>query len=292
MRPLNGAGGSACRVQQGISLVELMVGILVGLLVVMAASGSLAFFEGQRKTSLSGNAAMNSGVMAGYLLQRDLRNAGVGLMNATQLGCTSLNLYYNDATRADGCGRRAGADRRRRRWTRHDQRVLRRFGAGQRAGEADAWPHHRRREPARQLDLGLADGRRGADRGHRGHRSLQRCADLAASPPAHRRRSRARGRRRFPWNPADPAAAFANAPLYPAGGRVVMRTGSTHHVAQLQRRQRLRSTPRIRSPERLIQVATNVVSLQAQYGVTDGISNEVRRWVDATDEWANPDRRS
>src|SRR4029077_4657714 len=87
--------------QLGISLVELMVGILVGLLVVMAASGSLAFFEGQRKTSLSGNAAMNSGVMAGYVMQRDLRNGGVGLMNATQLGCTSLNLYYNNATRAD-----------------------------------------------------------------------------------------------------------------------------------------------------------------------------------------------
>jgi type IV pilus assembly protein PilW len=35
-------------------------------------------------------------------------------------------------------------------------------------------------------------------------------------------------------------------------------------------------------------VATNVVTLQAQYGVTDGINNVIRRWVDATDEWANP----
>src|SRR5690349_23124101 len=88
--------------QRGMSLVELMVGILVGLLVVMAATGSLSFFESQRTTSLSGNAAMNSGMMGGYVLQRDLRNAGVGLLNATQLACTQLNLYYSGATRANG----------------------------------------------------------------------------------------------------------------------------------------------------------------------------------------------
>ena len=93
------------RHQHGMSLVELMVGILVGLLVVMAATGSLSFFETQRTTSLSGNAASNSGMMGGYLLQRDLRNAGVGLLNATQLACTRLNLYYNGATRADGQAR-------------------------------------------------------------------------------------------------------------------------------------------------------------------------------------------
>ena len=85
-----------------MSLVELMVGLMVGLLVILAASGSLSFFETQRSTAVSGNGAMNSGVMAGYLLQRDLRNAGVGLMNATQLACNTLNLYYNGTTPADG----------------------------------------------------------------------------------------------------------------------------------------------------------------------------------------------
>src|SRR5690242_16655514 len=88
--------------QSGMSLVELMVGILVGLMVILAASGSLAFFEAQRTTSLTGNAASNSGMMGGYLLQRDLRNAGLGLLNAAQLACSRINLYYNGATRADG----------------------------------------------------------------------------------------------------------------------------------------------------------------------------------------------
>ena len=35
-----------------------------------------------------------------------------------------------------------------------------------------------------------------------------------------------------------------------------------------------------------------MLSLQAQYGVTDGISNEIRRWVDATNEWATTDTGS
>jgi type IV pilus assembly protein PilW len=274
------------RSQSGISLVELMVGILVGLLVVMAASGSLAFFEGQRKTSLSGNAAMNTGVMAGYMMQRDLRNAGVGLMNATQLGCTGLNLYYSGATRADGAAVApaqitdggVGSD------------VVGVFFTDSVLGSAPVKLTRGLTTPGDNLRVNSTSGLQNGDVvliASPVPTDPCTVAQISAITPlgTEVELSRAAGVSR-PWNAPSPAAAFSNAPLYPAGG-AVLRAGNTltwrrYGVVN----GALNATDLVTGTT--IRVATNVVSLQAQYGVTDGISNEIRRWVDATDEWANP----
>jgi len=272
--------------QSGISLVELMVGILVGLLVVMAASGSLAFFEGQRKTSLSGNAAMNSGVMGGYMMQRDLRNAGVGLMNATQLGCASLNLYYNNATRADGSAVApvqitdggAAPD------------AVSVFFAESVLGSAPVKLIRGLTMPGENLRVNSTSGLQIGDVVLiTSPASADPCtvAQISAITPmgAEVELARAAGASR-PWNAPDPAAAFSNAPLYPAGGAVVKAGNTLTWRRYSVINGALNATDLVTGTT--IQVATNVVSLQVQYGVTDGISNEIRRWVDATDEWANP----
>jgi len=88
------------------------------------------------------------------------------------------------------------------------------------------------------------------------------------------------------WNPASPTGVFTSAPLYSAGG-VVMRTGNNITWRNYSAANgALSATDLITNTQ--VQVATNVVTLQAQYGVTDGISNIVRRWVDATNEWVAP----
>jgi type IV pilus assembly protein PilW len=274
------------RSQSGISLVELMVGILVGLLVVMAASGSLAFFEGQRKTSLSGNAAMNSGVMAGYVMQRDLRNGGVGLMNATQLGCTSLNLYYNNATRADGAAVApaqivdggVAPD------------VVSVFFTDSVLGSAPVKLTRGLTMPGENLRVNSTSGLQNGDVILiTSSASADPCtvAQISGITPmgTEVELARAAGGSR-PWNAPDPAAAFSNAPLYPAGGAVVKAGNTLTWRRYSVINGALNATDLVTGTA--VRVATNVVTLQAQYGVTDGISNEIRRWVDATDEWANP----
>lgn len=280
--------------QSGMSLVELMVGLMVGLLVVIAASGSLSFFESQRTTSLSGNGAMNSGVMAGYLLQRDLRNAGVGLMNTTQLACNMLNVYYNGAMRWDKepvapvriVDVAGGPD------------SVTVFFADSVLGSAPA-----------QLTRGLVaagdpvrvNSASGLQQGDvvllAGLSAADPCtvAQLSAITPvggtstevdlAH-----ASGAS-YPWNPGNPATVFATAPLYPAGGAVI-KTGSGLTGLGLTWRRYSVSGGALNATDLVsgnsIQVATNVLSLQAQYGVTNGITNEIGRWVDATNEWVTP----
>ena len=275
------------RHQHGMSLVELMVGILVGLLVVIAASGSLAFFEGQRKTSLSGNSAMNSGVMAGYMLQRDLRNAGVGLMNAAQLVCSSVNLYYDNAVRADGTavaparladGGAAGSD------------TISVFFTDSVLGSAPVQLTRGLTTANDSLyvnsvsglktgDVVLIAGSSGAD-----PCTVAQISSIAAVG-TEVQLTRTAGTS-DPWNAPDPAAAFANAPLYPAGGSVI-KSGSTLTWRRYSVANGALNVADVVTGT-TIQVASNVVSMQAQYGVTDGISNEVRRWVDAVDEWVDP----
>jgi len=269
--------------QQGMSLVELMVGILVGLLVVMAATGSLSFFEAQRTTSLSGNAAMNSGMMGGYLLQRDLRNAGVGLLNAAQLACTRLNLYYNGTTPANDTAVApvqivdggAGAD------------SISIFFADSVLGSAPVALTRGLTSAGENLHVSSASGIQAGDVVLiAGNPATDPCSVAQVSAIVPGATDVDLTRAASTWNPASPTAAFTTAPLYSAGG-VVMRTGNNITWRNYSAAGgALSATDLITNTQ--VQVATNVVTLQAQYGVTDGISNIVRRWVDATNEWAAP----
>jgi type IV pilus assembly protein PilW len=67
------------RAQSGMSLIELLVGILIGLIATLAISNLFSGFE-SRKRMISGSAdAQSSGVLALYYIQRDAQNAGYGL---------------------------------------------------------------------------------------------------------------------------------------------------------------------------------------------------------------------
>jgi type IV pilus assembly protein PilW len=269
-----------------MSLVELMVGILVGLLVVLAASGSMSFFEGQRKTSVSGNAAMNGGVMAGYLIQRDLRNAGVGLFNSSQFACAKLNLYYNGAVRADGSAVApvqivdggAGPDAVTMFFSDSvlasaPVQLVRAFTSA-----ADS-PQINSSSGLQQGDVVLVASSNNADP----CTAMQISGTAAAGTQVQLLHAASGG---YPWNVADPAAVFTKAPLYAAGG-AVLKAGSTLTWRRYSVNGGVLSATDLVTGN-AVQVATGVVSLQAQYGITDGITTEIRSWVDATNEWTAP----
>lgn len=79
----------------GFTLVELLVGIVVGLLTVLAIVESFAFFEGQKRTSIGGTSAEENGLLASFMIERDARMAGFGL---TGIGCTTINAYNANAS--------------------------------------------------------------------------------------------------------------------------------------------------------------------------------------------------
>ena len=67
------------RQQAGFSLVEVMAGLLIGLVTTVVIFQVLAVSEGYKRTATGGSEAVQSGAVSLYLLERDIRQAGAGL---------------------------------------------------------------------------------------------------------------------------------------------------------------------------------------------------------------------
>ena len=91
MRPF-----SAYRVR-GFSMVELMVAMLIGLIGMIIIFQVFEVSEGIKRSTTSGGDAQQNGVIALYLMEHDLRNAGAGFNDVGFAGCRILAY---DASRA------------------------------------------------------------------------------------------------------------------------------------------------------------------------------------------------
>ncbi|MBS1230068.1 MAG: hypothetical protein H6R17_3345 [Proteobacteria bacterium] len=71
----------------GFSLVELMVGMVIGMFGIIVMLQVFALSEERKRTTTGGSDAMTEGVMALYALQRDIRQAGYGVSALDILSC-------------------------------------------------------------------------------------------------------------------------------------------------------------------------------------------------------------
>lgn len=95
------------RAARGFTLVEILVGLTLGLLAIVIMYQVFAVFEGQKRTTTSGADAQTSGLMSLYSLERELRMAGYGLVYNNPVNDTTYEgqmvcnwLRYADATDA------------------------------------------------------------------------------------------------------------------------------------------------------------------------------------------------
>jgi type IV pilus assembly protein PilW len=65
--------------QTGFSLVEILVGLVIGLLVTLVIMQVFSVFEGQKRSTSGGADAQTNGSIALYNIQRDVQIAGFGL---------------------------------------------------------------------------------------------------------------------------------------------------------------------------------------------------------------------
>lgn len=87
---------------KGFSLVEVMVGMTLGLLTVLVVMKTFSVFEFQKQTTTAGSDAQENGLMAMVQLEQDIRGAGAGLINNNVMGCTSVYSTYNGTSPAPG----------------------------------------------------------------------------------------------------------------------------------------------------------------------------------------------
>jgi type IV pilus assembly protein PilW len=71
----------------GFSLVEIMVGMVIGMLGIIVIMQVFALFEGQKRTTSGGAEAMNTGAIALSGLSDDIRQSGYGFIATNLIGC-------------------------------------------------------------------------------------------------------------------------------------------------------------------------------------------------------------
>ena len=82
--------GSAFR-QRGMGIVETMVGILIGMVVLIAVYNVFAVAEGYKRTTVGAADAQTTGLFTQFVLNREIANAGNGISGAAaQLGTCTL----------------------------------------------------------------------------------------------------------------------------------------------------------------------------------------------------------
>ncbi|MFG5775442.1 PilW family protein [Comamonas sp. J-3] len=75
---------------QGFSIIEIMVGMVIGLLTLLAIYQLYTTSEGRRRTVVSTSQAQSTGALALFAIERDIRSAGIGFasMDTAYLGCS------------------------------------------------------------------------------------------------------------------------------------------------------------------------------------------------------------
>jgi type IV pilus assembly protein PilW len=80
--------------QRGVSLVETMVGLTLGLMVTLVVTQVWGAFEGQKQRTISNSSAQVNGLLALTELEQDIRSAGAGLANGAASSCLNTFTYY------------------------------------------------------------------------------------------------------------------------------------------------------------------------------------------------------
>lgn len=80
--------------QSGISLIETMVGMTLGIVVSLIVVQVWSGFEGQKQTTVSASTVQANGLLALTELEQDIRSAGAGLTDSAAFNCTTTYSYY------------------------------------------------------------------------------------------------------------------------------------------------------------------------------------------------------
>jgi type IV pilus assembly protein PilW len=270
------------REQSGLSIVEVMVGLMVGTLITLSAWGSVMFYEANRRAAVGGNSALENALATALAIQRDVKSAGLGFIITGTPACTTINVFHDGATVADGAPLApvaiddggAGSDQ------------ISVAYSGSILGGAPVQMIATLGDPADPIrvnttgtitsgNLVLVASANSADPCTLMQASLATVAGFGTEI------ARTEGE----WNPGDPGSAFTNAPRYAANSNVIRAdafTWVTYRVsnANLEVVNNLTGAVDV--------LAENVVLLKAQYGTSSGAAPHIEQWTSATDAWVAP----
>jgi type IV pilus assembly protein PilW len=90
--------------KKGFSLIEIMVALALGMLATIVIMQVFQLSEGRKRTTTSGSDAQTNGALAIYTIERDVKMAGFGLDTSSYSSCTSAFTYCDGTAACGGSG--------------------------------------------------------------------------------------------------------------------------------------------------------------------------------------------
>jgi type IV pilus assembly protein PilW len=286
--------------QSGFSLIDLLVGTVVGMLTILLIMYSFKAFESQKRATDSMAGAQSDGLSAINVLDLAIRQSGAGLFTSGSQTCSTINIYHNGTVVADGAalmpvaiadGGAAGASD-----------VLQTVTSTSPFGAASVPISVAMPSPSAVLTTSANSGANTGDlvlvgdpsspgtpctvMGVTNVQATGGGVDLQHNPGTSA------------WNPANPANVFTTAPAYGTTARVVPIGSLTrmsyqaicNSLASVDLNSGAVAAPACvgNTVTNASTVAANVVNIQAQYGVTaTAASGTISCWVNATGSGTN-----
>ncbi|MCZ7654372.1 MAG: prepilin-type N-terminal cleavage/methylation domain-containing protein [Rhodocyclaceae bacterium] len=72
---------------RGLSLIELMVGVVIGMIAIIIIMQVAITFEGQKRTTVGTAGAMDEGAVGLFTLRKEIQSAGYGMADPDLLAC-------------------------------------------------------------------------------------------------------------------------------------------------------------------------------------------------------------
>jgi len=81
--------------QNGLSLVEIMVAVAIGMVGILIITQAYISGDNFNRATLGEGGAQTNGLIALYSVERDVRSSGYGISDSTALGCGEVSWHYN-----------------------------------------------------------------------------------------------------------------------------------------------------------------------------------------------------
>ena len=304
----------------GFSLVEILVGVILGLLGILVIFQSFQTFEGYKRTTTAGVDAQETGLMGLHNIAREMELAGYGMPQGGALMCSVLNIYQQGAAYSipfmpvrivDGG---TGPDRIEVMYSSSPFAPAPGRLATPVTGSSQSLAVTNAYYDATKVDPNVAANRNQAPYvigddiviglpGSEGPCARLTVAAVNAAglgsvidTAAHGGTNLYSGTFTFPTGFAAPVQYNAPGTGYPAGTSpgVVVNMGTFIHRRYEVRNgdlwvQDLRQDLTNLGTTAAVSIGKEIVNIQAQYGISNAVgSQQVTSWVNATGNWANP----
>ncbi len=288
--------------QQGFGLVEVLVGLGIGMAAMVVVMQVFSQSEGQKRTTTGGADAQSNGAIALYMIERDTRNAGWGMAGQQYANCATTFTYCDGSAECGGgTGEIAGFSLASIQITdggSKPDKITAQYFANPNM-DTFRYPANTKLrstmpQPSSELNVSSTAGCKEGDMvlvQQAGNCTLMQVttvqdqalkiqhnpgADGIYNPPANYQHSQG-------W-PAYTTGASLSCFKAPANAPLFQRS----YAIDSGRRQLLRSDNSV-TPAATDEVAApEIVDMQVQYGVAPANSQSINEWVDATDDWATP----